>query len=92
MQWNVQKVGGQAESHGPQGSRDMQVGRPDWVKGYHTSQASAIAEAKDLAAKHPGSQYAVFGILSIWETTKPAFVEKVLNDAGEVVVKPAATV
>lgn len=89
MQWNVQKVGARAVSHGEQGSHDMVVERTDFVKGYFTSLTSAKAAAKALAAKHPGEQFAVMGVVAIFETTKPTFVEKILNESGEVVVKPA---
>ena len=89
MQWTVQKLGARAESHGDQGAHDMVVGRVDWVKNYYTTQKAAIAAAKAKAAANPGEQFAVMGVISIFETTKPSFVEKVLNDAGEVVVKPA---
>lgn len=70
----------------------MVMDRKETIKTFTTDQNVAIAAAKDLAMKNPGVQYAVFGIVSIFETTKPTYVEKVVNDAGEIVIKPAAPV
>lgn len=91
MQWCVQKLGAALHSHGDGGSHDVVVERGDYVKGYQTSRKTAETVAKGLAAKNPGVQYAVMGVISIFETTQPSFVEKVVNEAGEIVVKPAAT-
>ncbi len=91
MQFNVQKIGGQAIRHGNQGQADMIVDRKEHVTGYHTTLDSAVGAAKALATLHPGEQYGVFAIHTIIETTQPSFVEKILNENGEVVLKPAVT-
>lgn len=64
------------------------IDRKDSVKQYYGTQDVAMTKAKEAAALSPGSQFAVFGIVSIFETTKPSFIEKIVNSAGEIVLKP----
>jgi hypothetical protein len=68
------------------GDYEGQLHRDDVVKTFHTREASAVGAAQRAAVKNPGHQYAVMGIIKIFETTKPTFIEKALNDAGEIVV------
>ena len=53
-----------------------------------STQEAAEVYAKQLAEKNPKVLYGVFGVLSLFETSKAPIIEKKFNDAGELVVVP----
>lgn len=84
MQYLVMKV--TPDGGGTVNLGEVGVGPKDTVKGYYPREAHAIESAKRAATQNPGTQYAVFTIKHIFETGKPVFIEKAVNDAGEIVV------
>lgn len=59
------------------------------VKNYHVTVESASTAARDAAIANPGRQYAVFGIVEIFESLPPAqpkILRKKINENGEIVV------
>lgn len=73
---------------GVPGGADQEVTlhRDDVIKTFHQSEASAIQGAQKEAIENYGHQYAVMGIVKIFEVAKPVFIEKAINEAGEIVV------
>lgn len=90
MQWVVMVVNPDSQG-GVVGGGDYESGMvsKDSVKTFHTRESSADQAAKKLATANPGKQYAVMGIKKIFETAKPVFIEKTVNDHGEIVVVSA---
>jgi hypothetical protein len=86
MQFHVAKLGIQAEEH--VGGNVYTMNRKEVIKTFTNDEKSANLLAQKQATENPGQQFAVFGIVRIYETTKPTFIEKIVNDSGEVVVKP----
>lgn len=70
------------------GAQQFQLTNKDFVKQTYGTQDAAVAKAKEMATLEPGQQFAVMGIVAIFETAKPVFIEKIVNDAGEIVLKP----
>lgn len=70
------------------GENEMSMNSRDYIKSYHLAESSAEGEAKKKATANPGKQYAVMTIKKIFETAKPVFIEKTVNEAGEIVVVP----
>lgn len=63
--------------------------RKQHVKSLYSNSEDAAAAAKAAAIKTPGVQYAVFGIVEIFEALKPAapkLLRKTINEQGEIVV------
>lgn len=87
MQYLVMKIGpettGNTVNAGPD---EFSIRSTDYCKTIHLSEDSAIAAAKEAATKNPGVGYAVFTPKHIYETGKPTFIEKAINDAGEMVL------
>jgi hypothetical protein len=54
------------------------------VKNYYLNHQDAIGAARRRASETPNQQFAVFGILEVFEGI-PKILEKKLNDAGEIV-------
>ena len=52
----------------------------------HTNEESAVAYAKELAAKNPKVLYGVFTCVRVFETTEPNVIEKSFNDSGELII------
>lgn len=50
---------------------------------YYLDQQSAEQAAKKLAKENPMKQYAVMGVLRVFETTEPKIITKVYSEAGE---------
>lgn len=87
MQWLVMKLNpdGVNEVVGG-GDHEIAISSKDFVKTIHQRESSADQAARLLASTNPGKQYAVFSVKKVYETAKPVFIEKVVNDAGELVV------
>lgn len=85
MQYIVMQIGAPPTQQNNTGAYD--VSSKDAVKSYFPSLPHAQKHAENQAAQNPGKQYGVFAPISIVETGKPTFIHKVLNDAGELVLK-----
>lgn len=88
MQYLVAPLGTPAEQVLNDRGTHFSVSRKDGITEYFTDKAAATANATKKAGEKPGVQFAVFGVLSVYETTTPKIIEKMLNDAGELVLKP----
>ncbi len=72
---------------------EVEVMRADRINSYFTREDTAKKAAENLASDNPGVQYAVFGVLNIYETlppAKPKVIHKVINEHGEVVMAEKA--
>jgi len=58
--------------------------RSDVVKDYFRRETSAVMWAQKQATLNPGQQYAVMGVLKIFETTTPTVIEKYIDDRGQI--------
>ncbi len=90
MQFLVGVLGAAAEQVFNERGTHLGVSRKEAITDYFTEKSAAENSAKDKAGANPGKQYAVFGILSVYETTTPKIIEKMVNDSGELVLKPEA--
>lgn len=89
MQWIVMQVDPEPQPMATiNGDYESGLASRDYVKTFHGRESSADSAAKKLATANPGKQYAVMSIKKIYETAKPVFIEKVVNEAGEIVVVP----
>lgn len=88
-QFIVAKVGG---VEGIGGHQAQYVDRKDYIKSVFTDLETAKRKATERAIAEPGQQFAVMSIAHIFETGKPVIIEKTLNDAGEIVLKPKEAV
>lgn len=87
MQYLVMKIGPETTGHTMgDTTEEYSIRSTDFCKTIHLSEDSAIAAAKAMATKNPGIGYAVFTPKHIYETGKPTFIEKAINDAGEMVL------
>ncbi len=88
MQYLVGALNVPAETVFNERGTHVGINRKQAISEYFTDKDVAITEAKKKAGISPGTQYAVFGVLSVYETTTPKIIEKTINDAGELVLKP----
>lgn len=63
--------------------------RVEHLKGYFITQDAAVAAARDLAAKHPKTPFAIFTVDQVFETTEPKVIIKSFNNQNELVAVPA---
>jgi hypothetical protein len=87
MQYLVAQL--QPPVEAPLTATEMQVVRKSVVRSYHTSVESAASKAREEAVDHPGTQWAVFSIVEIFESLPPAepkILRKKINEANEIVM------
>lgn len=57
------------------------------VTKYYRTEAHAQRAAQALAKKYPGEVFGVFSASCLYEAKQPEIMEKVVNEAGEIVPK-----
>lgn len=72
---------------GPDGHGAEQFVPDRIVKKFYRNERQAKAAAQALAKKFPGEVFGVFSPSSLYEAKQPEIMEKVLNEAGEIVPK-----
>lgn len=89
MKWIVFEITNDPERLAQRGesSGATALDRASTIKEYFHTEPNADTCARKKAASNPGKQYAVMGIVKIFETTTPKVLEKVLNERGEIVMK-----
>lgn len=62
--------------------------RRDYIKSYEKSIDSARKKAETLAKENPNKAYCIMTVSEIYETTSPKIIQKIINEQGELVLKP----
>lgn len=62
--------------------------RKDYIQAFFVDSNTAHEYARNRAVKSPGLVMAVFKIETVYETTTPNILEKVINSSGELVLRP----
>lgn len=72
---------------GPDGRGSEPFATDRVLKRFYRNKTQAERAAQDLAKKFPGEVFGVFVAGTLYEAKQPEIMEKVVNEAGEIVPK-----